>query len=268
MKFDELDTHLRQYETAHDRVIPGGGFVVARLDGRGFTRLTKERMDYEAPYDPRFRDAMLVAISKLMECGFRVIFAYAQSDEISLLFHPEDQAFERKHRKWLSILAGEASAALSLALGVHAVMDCRLSEIPDRKTVTDYFRWRMEDASRNCLNSHCYWMLRKQGRDVNEATEFLSGKSTAEKHELLHANGINFDDLPLWQKRGYGMSWQEYEKEGLNPITGEQTRATRRKLAGDLELPVGDEYAGMIVRLLGESPGHEGLAPPSALNCP
>ncbi|RYD63140.1 MAG: guanylyltransferase, partial [Verrucomicrobiaceae bacterium] len=240
------------YETANDRTIPDGFLVVARLDGRGFTRLTKERMDYEAPYDPRFRDAMLIAMSRLMECGFRVVFAYAQSDEISLLFHPEDESFERKHRKWLSILSGEASAALSLAMGVHAVMDCRLSEMPDRKTVTDYFRWRMEDASRNCLNSHCYWMLRKQGREVNEATDFLSGKSTAEKHDLLHANGINFNGLPLWQKRGYGVRWQEYEKEGHNPITGKTTRAIRRRVAADLELPLGDEYAGMIVSLLDE----------------
>jgi len=250
MRFDDLDTHLRQFETAHDRRIPGGSFVVARLDGRGFTRLTKERMDYEVPYDPRFRDAMIVAMTRLMECGFRVLFAYAQSDEISLLIHPEDGSFERKHRKWLSILSGEASAALSLAMGVHAVMDCRLSELPDRKTVTDYFRWRMEDASRNCLNSHCYWMLRKQGREVNEATDFLSGMTTAEKSDLLSANGINFNELPLWQKRGYGVLWQEYEKEGLNPVTGEKVWATRRKIAGNFELPMGDEYAGMIVGLL------------------
>lgn len=254
MRFDELDTHLRQYETANDRSTPPGFLIVARLDGRGFTRLTKERMDYEAPYDARFRDAMLAAMERLMNCGFRILFAYAQSDEISLLFHPEDASFERKHRKWLSVLAGEASAALSLAMGTHAVMDCRLSEMPDRKTVTDYFRWRMEDASRNCLNSHCYWMLRKQGRGMTEATEFLSGLSTAEKHDLLFANGINFNDLPLWQKRGYGLLWQNYEKEGRNPLTGQTTAATRRRLAQDLELPTGDAYAAMLVGLLdGES---------------
>lgn len=253
MRFDELDSHLRQYETANDRTIPDGFLVVARLDGRGFTRLTKELMDYEAPYDPRFRDAMLVAMTRLMECGFRVVFAYAQSDEISLLFHSEDGSFERKHRKWLSILSGEASAALSLAMEIHAVMDCRLSEMPDRKTVADYFRWRMEDASRNCLNAHCYWMLRKQGINASEATGFLSGKSTAEKHDLLHENGINFNDLPLWQRRGYGVRWVEYEKEGHNPVTGEPTRAIRRRIASELELPLGDDYAKMIASLLGET---------------
>jgi tRNA(His) 5'-end guanylyltransferase len=246
MRFDELDAYLRQYETANDRRVPPGFFIVARLDGRGFTRLTKEQMDYEAPYDSRFRDAMIVAMKRLMECGFRTPFAYAQSDEISLLFHPDDQSFERKHRKWLSVLAGEASAALSLAIGTHAIMDCRLSELPNLRTVSDYFRWRMEDASRNCLNSHCYWMLRRLGSSVLEATEFLSGKSTAQKHDLLFINGINFNNLPLWQKRGYGVSWEDYEKVGFNPKSGEPTKADRRRLAAQLELPTGDDYATML----------------------
>lgn len=246
MRFDELDQVLRVYEEANDRCIPPGFHVVARLDGRGFTKLTKEQMDYEAPYDVRFRDVMLTAMRRLMECGFRIPFAYAQSDEISLLFHPEDLSFERKHRKWLSVLAGEASAALSLAIGRQAVMDCRLSELPDRKTTCDYFRWRMEDASRNCLNSHCYWMLRRAGSSVNEATDQLSGMTTAEKNELLFTNGINFNDLPLWQKRGYGIAWENYEKTGTNPLTGETALAIRRRLADLLELPQGDDYSAMI----------------------
>lgn len=250
MKFDELDQRLRVYEECNDRRTPPGYYLVARLDGRGFTRLTKESMSYEAPYDPRFRDAMIVAMKRVVDCGFRVLFAYAQSDEISLLFHRDDETFERKHRKWLSVLSGEASAALSLAIGMPAVMDCRLSELPDPATVAEYFRWRMEDAARNCLNSHCYWMLRKSGSSVNEATEALSGISTAEKHELLFSNGINFNDLPLWQKRGYGVKWQEYAKEGMNPITGESTITSRRRLAEDLELPYGEAYGSLILDFL------------------
>ncbi len=177
MKFDELETSLRAYEAAHDRRIPAGVQIVARLDGRGFSRLTKEVMDYEAPYDVRFRDAMVVTMKRLMECGFKVRFAYAQSDEISLLFDPDEQLFSRKHRKWLSILAGEASAALSLAIGKHVVMDCRIIELPAASVVADYFRWRMEDAGRNCLNSHAYWILRKAGKSAAESTSVICGLS-------------------------------------------------------------------------------------------
>lgn len=250
MRFEELDEGLRIYEQANDRRIPPGFHIVARLDGRGFTRLTKEVMDYEAPYDTRFRDAMVHTMECLMESGFRVLFAYAQSDEISLLFHPGDSSFDRKHRKWLSILSGEASAALSLQMGRRAVMDCRLSELPDRKTTTDYFRWRMEDASRNCLNSHCYWMLRRLGESAKAATEALSDLSTAAKHELLFSNGINFNDLPLWQKRGYGVVWMEHHKDAIDRLTGAEVKSIRRKMVTDHELPHGDDYAGLIMNLL------------------
>lgn len=33
--------------------------MVARIDGRGFTKLTKERHDFARPFDERFRDLMI-----------------------------------------------------------------------------------------------------------------------------------------------------------------------------------------------------------------
>ena len=121
MKFDELDARMRFFETANDQVVIPGIFVVARLDGRGFTRLTKELHDFEAPFDPRFRDMMAATTRHLLECGFKIIFAYTQSDEISLLFHPQEAGFNRKLRKWNSVLAGEASAKFSLELGAMGI---------------------------------------------------------------------------------------------------------------------------------------------------
>ena len=34
----------------------------------------------------------------------------------------------------------------------------------------------------------------------------------------LFDGGINFNDLPLWQKRGFGMAWESYWKEGVNHL--------------------------------------------------
>ena len=47
MKFDELDSKMRVFETAHDRSVLPGMFLVARIDGRNFTRLTKEVHKFE-----------------------------------------------------------------------------------------------------------------------------------------------------------------------------------------------------------------------------
>lgn len=251
MKFDELDQQMRVFETAHDLCVLPGIQMVARLDGRGFTRLTKEVHQFEAPFDVRFRDLMLQTAEYLMTgCGFNIIFGYTQSDEISLLFHLEDGSFQRKLRKLQSILAGEASAKFSLLLGAMACFDCRISQLPSAKLVIDYLRWRQEDAHRNALNAHCYWLLRRQGQGSGQATNALMGLSVAQKNELLFQQGINFNDLPNWQKRGSGLVWETYDREAINPIKGEKVTAQRRRVKRDLELPMREEYAEYVAKLL------------------
>ena len=57
---------------------------------------------------------MAHTIRHLMQCGFNVAYGYRESDEISLLLRRDDDTFKRK-RKIISVLAGEASAAFSMA---------------------------------------------------------------------------------------------------------------------------------------------------------
>ena len=222
--------------------------MVARIDGRSFTRLTKQQHAFDAPYDDRFRDLMTATAEHLMQCGFRVSYAYTQSDEISLLFARDEELFGRKLRKYNSVLAGEASAKFSALLSEPACFDCRISQLPSANLVVDYFRWRNEDAARNCLNGYCYWTLRKNGRDAKQATSRLSGMSVADKNELLYSLGINFNDLPSWQKRGIGLYWESYQRESHNPLTGEATAAVRRRIKRDLELPMKAAYGQFVTR--------------------
>ena len=81
MKFDDLDSQMRVYETSADFCVLPGIFIVARLDGRNFTKLTKEKGKFEAPFDSRFRDLMIETTKHLMQCGFKVIYGYTESDE-------------------------------------------------------------------------------------------------------------------------------------------------------------------------------------------
>ncbi len=246
MKFDDLDSKMRVYETAGDVCVLPGMYMVARIDGRSFTRLTKEVHQFESPFDARMRDMMAQTTEHLMNCGFRVIYGYTQSDEISLLFHPAEEGFGRKLRKYDSILAGEASAAFSLLLGAHACFDCRIAQFPNEALVVDYFRWRNEDAHRNALSAHCYWRLRRENLSVRAATEKLNGMSVAEKNELLFQYGLNFNDVPNWQKRGIGLYWEEYQKDSLNPQTGAAVTTTRRRIKRDQELPMREEYSEYV----------------------
>ena len=49
MHFDDLDKKMRVYGQSIDQHILADMYLVARLDGRSFSRLTKEICDFEAP---------------------------------------------------------------------------------------------------------------------------------------------------------------------------------------------------------------------------
>ena len=249
MKFEQLDRRMRVYETAHDHCVLPGVHMVARIDGRSFSQLTRGHATekFDAPYDLRFRDAMVATLEHLVtSAGFSVLFGYTQSDEMSLLFKREESLFGRKLRKYLSVLAGEASAKFSLSLGTLGAFDARISQFPNVEDVVDYFRWRSEDAHRNALNGHSYWLLRRQGLDDHAATEKLKGVSVADRNEMLFRAGINFNDIPAWQRRGIGVHWENEDQVGENPKTGAAVTTTRRKAVIDYELPMKTAYEDLV----------------------
>ena len=86
---------------------------------------------------------------------------------------------------------------------------------------------------------------------VHKATSELKGKGVAYKNELLFSRGINYDKLPSWQKRGVGLWMEEYEKEGLNPLTGESKVATLREICeyvGCQMVPVEEEGDDLLAK--------------------
>jgi tRNA(His) guanylyltransferase len=252
MKFDDLDERLRVFEAIGDEPLATEGQLVARLDGRGFTKLTKDRLELSKPFDPRFRDVMIATARHLMHSGLSVLYAYTQSDEISLWFAPDERSFGRKPRKLLSVLAGEASASFSVALGVVAAFDCRLALLPDVAHVCDYFRWRQQDAIRNAMIGHVYWRLRAQGLSPRRATSQMNGLGHAALGQRLQELGVEFDALPKWERCGVGQRWVLVEREGVDPRDGATVTTERRQVQLDDELPTGEAYAEYL-RGLGPS---------------
>ena len=83
----------------------------------------------------------------------------------------------------------------------------------------------------------------------------LSGKSLAYKNELLFQHGINYNDLPAWQKRGQGVYFRNVQKEGVDPRTNTKVLTERRELYTDLELPLGTEYRKFVLKFLEDEGG-------------
>lgn len=243
MRADELETRMRGHEYFHRlRVLPGA-WTVIRVDGRSFTTLT--RSGFDRPFDTRFHEAMVQSAEALL-VELDGVYAYTESDEISLLMSRETALFDREVEKLVSVSAGMASATFSHALGMAAHFDSRLWIAAAWPDVVDYFRWRQADATRCGLNGWCYWTLIKSGETPASAHAMLEGASFADKNELLFQRGINFNEVPLWQRRGTGLLWEQYAKQGLDPRTSTITTTSRRRVRREESLPSGEAYRAFI----------------------
>ncbi|MBF9134352.1 tRNA 5'-guanylyltransferase [Plantactinospora sp. S1510] len=246
MDTDEFESRQRAREYFHSlRVLPGA-WAVIRLDGRSFSRFTEEH--FEKPFDPRFGELMVgTAQTLLTELAGR--YAYTESDEISVLLPPDFTLFGRSVEKLVSISAGIASAAFTRAAGEPAHFDARIWLGVDVTDVADYFSWRQSDATRCALNGWCYWTLRRNGSSAEEASRALTGASTSDKNELLFRYGINFAELPAWQRRGVGLWWETHQHAGRDPVRGTEVTSTRRRVRVDRELPMKTDYRELLQRL-------------------
>ncbi len=235
MSTKDRTRRMRVFEKTIEQTIQPGQYVVARLDGRGFSKLTREQ-GFDHPFDPAFRAGMVHATRHLMDCGPQVALGHTQSDEISLLLHPECWAFGRRSTKLLSVLAGEGSAALSLKMGVPAVFDCRLSLLPTRALALEYFRWRIDDAVRNSIQAHAQHALRQAGHSARDAARRITGLKTPELRTLAGLPAAGDDRRSRAEHPGAGVWWVDVPRSG--PAT--RPPSTRRELQVKSPLPTGE----------------------------
>ncbi|WP_031499754.1 tRNA(His) guanylyltransferase Thg1 family protein [Bryobacter aggregatus] len=228
---DEIGKRIKQYyEDALRIQLPRQTHVVLRIDGRSFHQFTR---GLERPYCRPLADALDAAAQALCEEMTGCRFAYGQSDEYSFLltdFEREKSKmwFEGNLQKIVSVSASVFTGAFARAFASREIasFDCRALVIPQASEVAKYFLWRQLDASANSLN-----MLASAHYSHAE----LLGKSEPEKHELLHAKGLNWAKEPADFKRGRAV------------LRGEDG-----KWAVDREIPIfqrNPTYLGRFLRL-------------------
>ena len=251
---------MREGEWFHDQRVPRGMWSVIRMDGRCFSRLTRY---FSKPFDFSFRDAMtLTARDVLKEMGGA--YAYVESDEISVLLRPDYDFCSREVEKIVSLSASVATAKFNVEIWnrnsfyPNAHFDSRIWIGANESAVIDYFRWRMSDSTRCALNGWCYWKLREDGLSERAATSALYGMGPDGKNELLFQRGINFNDLPAWQRRGTGLRYETYEKEGFNPKTQKFVKCVRRRIMTDDDLPMKDAYRDYLLEIMKTDDPKEG----------
>ncbi|MFI6503221.1 tRNA(His) guanylyltransferase Thg1 family protein [Nonomuraea typhae] len=250
MDSNELGARMRAGEFFHDLRLLPGAWAIVRVDGRGFSRYTEQR--YGKPFDERFSALMTgTARALLEELGGR--YAYTESDEVSVVLAPSFAMFGRELEKLVSISAAVAASTFTHAAGDPVQFDSRVWLGAGVEDVVDYLSWRQADAARCALNGWCYWTLRGNGCTQREAGRALERTGAAGKNELLHRHGVDFNELPAWQRRGVGLWWEDREHPGHDPIRGVDVVARRRRVRVERDLPMKDDYRRLVTRLLDET---------------
>lgn len=226
---DDLDTIMAAYEAQYDKTLPYDGYVIARLDGNGFSKMTKKN-GFKKPFDERFHNCMVYTAKACMDAGFRMIYGYTTSDEITLLLHPNDDSYNHRIEKICSLLAGAASSAFTLASGILARFDCRV-RVYSKEDAAKCFLWRQRSGFRNAVNGYAYWLLiEKEHLSGRAATSHQRNLSIKDSIALIESYGLTLTSIPAWQL--YGSTFYKIEKtvSGLNPVTKQPEDAIRHQL--------------------------------------
>jgi len=235
MNLKDLEEEMRSYESYSETKIPQGFYRIVRLDGRSFHKVLD---GYKKPFDMSFSTSIEKTITNLMrDSGFRISYAYTQSDEISFLLSKKDISFENRLEKILSVLSGLTSSYLAMELKKPLAFDARMIVLPDQEKLLYYFIWRYSDSLRNALTSVTYWTLRKEGDSEREAMRKMYQKGTSELNELLRSLNGNITDYDPRFRYGIGFYWDTIVKDGYNPKKDEKVKCERRVVKVETELP-------------------------------
>ena len=233
MDKSSLGDRMKRFESVSDTTLMIKTPVIVRVDGRAFHTLTK-RMG--KPWDPGFVSSMACAAQALCEQLQGAKIAYGQSDEISVLLtdwedYNTQPCFGYRLQKLTSIAASVASLAFFSRLrDTYAVdvnrcqFDARAFNLPPSEVV-NYFIWRQRDAVRNSISGLA------QSKFSHKK---LHGKSSDEMQDMLFKDhGINWNDVPVINKRGFCVLKEEFlrvDEEG-------SVLATRRLWDTDKAIP-------------------------------
>lgn len=263
---DELGKRMKEYyenipKTKLMRRCP----VALRLDGKAFHTFTR---GFQKPFDEILMTSMQETMKYLCENIQGCVFGYTQSDEITLILVDYQKLnscafFDYEVQKMCSIASSMATLAfnrifhgciqqydfawrnsltpqsveiqkahydyvelLKKAANKGAMFDARCFNIP-KEEVANLIYWRQLDASRNSI---------QMVGQANFSHKELQNKSCNQIQDMLMLEkGINWNDLPIYQKRGSCCIKEVYQDEDVDIKDG---TCPRTRWVIDKEIPI------------------------------
>ena len=239
--------------------------VVVRLDMRAGHTFCR---GFERPFDKVFIKSMQETAKYMCENVHGCVLSYQQSDEISLILVDYKKLnssafFDYEVQKVCSTTASMATMAFNkifnentlnfISPGIFedeklkkicashaeavkkgAMFDSRCFNIP-KEEVTNYVYWRQLDATRNSM---------QMVGQANFSHKELQNKTCNNIQDMLMTQkGINWNDLPTYQKRGSCCIKEEYKDKDRNVL--------RTRWILDMNIPIfQNECRDYIERLI------------------
>ena len=231
-KQDNLGDRMKAYENIERRYLTRRLPTLIRLDGKSFHSFAR---GFQKPFDMILMESMWETTKFLCEniAGCKV--GYTQSDEIQLLLNDYENIgteawFDKNIQKMVSISASLATLAFNKVFcekvlefeadnktneeafkqiaiykkRIHtALFDSRVFNVP-KEEVCNAFIWRQQDATRNAI---------QMVGQANFSHKQLQKKTCNQIQEMLfQEKKINFNDFPIYQKRGACIIKEKYTK--------------------------------------------------------
>lgn len=263
--------------------------VAIRIDGKAFHTFTR---GFQKPFDEVLIKSMQETMKYLCENIQGCVLGYTQSDEITLILIDYKKLtssawFDYEVQKICSIAASMATMAFNKfffenskrymdkygypketmikygdkmltyvkAVNKGAMFDARCFNIP-KEEVTNLIYWRQLDASRNSI---------QMVGQANFSHKELQNKSCNDIQDMLMTQkGINWNDLPTYQKRGSccvkrefwidkndGEEFSKEYSEALDRTAIDENAIKRTEWIIDTDIPIfrneGREYIDRLV---------------------
>ena len=201
--------------------------VAIRVDGKAFHTFTR---GMKRPFDDILIETMQQTMKYLCENIQGCVLGYTQSDEITLILIDYQKLtssawFDYEVQKMCSIAASMATMAFNKyfyenipigkdkegvyykALEKGAMFDARCFNIP-KEEVANLIYWRQLDATRNSI---------QMVGQANFSQKELHGKSCNKIQDMLMLEkGINWNNFPIYQKRGTCCIKEVYQNEDVD----------------------------------------------------
>lgn len=266
---------MKDFEIYSNLKVSQSNKIIIRLDGRNFHSLSKD-LKFKKPYDARFAKAMSNVCTDIMK-EFSPSFIYCFSDEISILLNeiPFNGRVEKLDSVFASFASSSLSSRLlteypidherlfnvenfeqefdkfKKSLGFYnknitdeenlfiyskpISFDSRIIPMSTNE-VPEYFKWRQDESWRNCINAYGLWSLRKK-YPADAAASKLFGLDLSDIKDMMAEEGVNFDEIDNWEKRGFAVYKNIHHVKQYNKKTDSQELVTKKYLFRDFGLP-------------------------------